>query len=292
MGAKHVIVVCNQKGGVGKTITAVTVAAELAILGHATLLIDADPQSNATACFFNAAEKPINLGLAHSLLSAQDSATGRLVPPRPLEDCRLTTEIVNLDLVPSTIGLALFDKEDGIRAIMMLRAALRSMKSEYEFVIIDTPPNLALLLSTTLVAATHILIPVDMGPFALDGLDDLMGSIFEAAQLNSGLKILGIVPTRYDKRTRISADCMERLRFVIEKSKNCRKLGVATEAITSTVINLATKLNETGDKRQPIQLFAPESRSAEEYAALTEELLQRLRFPPRQIALVTGTLNA
>lgn len=268
MSARYVLVVANQKGGVGKTTTAVCLSAELAIAGYKTLIIDADPQGNASQCFL---EHP-----------TKSSGLSGALNPRPgmrlklLDECAIATELVNLNIVPTGIELATFDRQQPMEAMTALRRIIAILDVDYDFVVIDTPPNLGLLLSTALIAATHVIVPVEMGHFALVGFDDLIYALWTASALNPELQLLGIVPTRLDKRTRRATECQERLHKIVADSKNCSLIGITTNHITKTVIHETTALGDCAKAHQPIQLFAPDSRGANEYEALCQELLERL----------------
>jgi chromosome partitioning protein len=246
-----VIAIANQKGGVGKSTTAAALATELAIREFETLLIDADPQSNATQIFL--APEMVQTSLADVLIGAGAS----------IAEKRVTTEIEHLDLVPATLSLANFDREPAL-SVTKLRAALRDLGDSYDFIIIDTPPNLGLLLTTALAAATHVLIPVQAAPFALTGLQDLLRVVQDARELNEGLAVLGAVCTLYDTRTSVSGASFRTLTEMMP--------GQTFE----TMIHRQTKLEEAPSMHQPIQLYAPTSRGAEQYSALTEEVLSKL----------------
>jgi chromosome partitioning protein len=145
-----------------------------------------------------------------------------------------------------------------------LRTALRDLGDSYDFIIIDTPPNFGLLLTTALTAATHVLIPVQAAPFALTGLQDLMSVVKNAQDLNEGLQVLGTVCTLYDTRTSVSGASYRALTEMMPDKS------------FETIIHRQTKLEEAPSMHQPIQLYAPSSRGAEQYAALTDEVLSRL----------------
>lgn len=262
-----VIAIANQKGGVGKTTTAASLSAELAINGKRTLLIDADPQANATKMFLR--DDEIKTSLADVLISspAQPSAS--------IQEKRQSTDLQNLDIVPATITLANFDREPPL-SIKKLRSVLKDISAEYDFVVIDTPPNFGLLLSTALIASDYVLIPVQAAPFALSGLGDLLTVIEDSKQLNEKLEVLGAVCTRYDARTKISKDSFAKL---TEMSK------VRDFQVFETIINQDTKLEASPDANQPIQLFAPDSRGADEYEKLGAELLEKLNVKPDKSAL-------
>jgi len=255
-----IIAIANQKGGVGKTTTATSLAAELAINGFRTLIIDDDPQGNATKTFLR--DDQVKTSLAEVLLNFPNQ------PAASIAEKRLTTVIVNLDIVPATIALANFDREPPL-SIKKLRSCLKEVDEDYDFVVIDTPPNFGLLLSAALIASDLVMIPVQAAPFALSGLDDLLTVIEDSRQLNEKLKILGAVCTRYDARTKISKESFQKL---IELS-NKRDFPVF-----ETVINQDTKLEASPGTNQPIQIFAPDSRGADEYSKLCSEVLQKLEF--------------
>lgn len=263
-----VIAICNQKGGVGKTTSACMIAAELALRDYRTLLIDADPQSNSTQVFLRTDE--VTTSLANVLLKRHG------VEASTLTEQRLSTEIEQLDIVPTTLPLALFDREEPL-AITRLRRALKAVETVYQFVIIDTPPNLGLLLTAALTASTHVIVPVEAAPFALNGLDDLFKTIEECrTNMNEDLQVLGSFCTRFDARTDVSARSLQDLRDFPQGK------------IFDTIIYERTKLKEAPAWHQPIQLLAPVSDSAKHYAALTDEILQRLALPTRarQLTLV------
>lgn len=254
----QIIAIANQKGGVGKTTTATSLGAEFAINGYRTLIIDGDPQGNATKTFLR--EDEIKTSLADVLLTNPNQKSASIA------EKRLTTALENLDIVPATIALANFDREPPL-AIKKLRSCLKDVESEYDFVVIDTPPNFGLLLSAALIASDLVLIPVQAAPFALSGLGDLLTVIEDSRQLNEKLEILGAVCTRYDARTKISKESFARLTELSAE----RKFNVF-----DTMINQDTKLEASPGTNQPIQIFAPESRGADEYAKLCGEILLRL----------------
>ena len=277
MPARNIITIANQKGGVGKTTTAVCLAAQLAINGYRTLLLDADPQANATQCLFDAH------GVSPGLASALHFQGGTV---KNLGECAVTTELLNLDIVPTGIELATFDRQQPMEAMTALRRAISRLEIDYDFIVIDTPPNLGLLLSAALIAATHVIVPVEMGHFALVGFDDLIYALWSARTLNPDLKLLGIVPTRVDKRTRRATECFEKLKHIVNSSKNCELFSVSVSHITKTVIHETSSLGDCAKVHQPIQLFAPLSRGAEEYTELCEELLEKLNFNTRSLKVV------
>ncbi len=250
-----IIAIANQKGGVGKSTTAATVATELAIREYETLLIDADPQGNATQIFFS--PEQVTSTLSDVLIG------GGSDPAASLVEKGLTTAIPKLDMVAANINLAKFERESPL-SITKLRSALKVVSNRYDFAIIDTPPNLGLLLTATLTAADYVIIPVKAAPFALFGYDDLMDAISGARSLNENLRILGTLCTMFDKRMNVSGASLLELK---EKSG---------DLAFSTVIHAQAKLEESPFVHQPIQVYAPNTRGAQQYAELTDEILERV----------------
>lgn len=250
-----IIAIANQKGGVGKSTTAATVATELAIREYETLLIDADPQGNATQIFFS--PEQVTSTLSDVLIG------GGSDPAASLVEKGLTTAIPKLDMVAANINLAKFERESPL-SITKLRSALKVVSNRYDFAVIDTPPNLGLLLTATLTAADYVIIPVKAAPFALFGYDDLMDAISGARSLNENLRILGTLCTMFDKRMNVSGASLLELK---EKSG---------DLAFSTVIHAQAKLEESPFVHQPIQVYAPNTRGAQQYAELTDEILERV----------------
>lgn len=253
-----IIAIANQKGGVGKTATSASLATELAINGYKTLLIDADPQSNLTATFLS--PEAVTTSLADIILNEPKAA------PIKLSTKVLTTEIDNLDIVPSTLSLAKFDRESP-ESMANLSDALQDV--DYDFVIIDTPPHFGLLLSASLMAADLVLIPVMPAPYALQGLEDLSEVIEKMKKYQRNLQVLGVVCTRFDKRTRVSKNSL------VELQQIAANLGVH---FFDTVIHDDTKLEASSGEHKPIQLHDPNARSADDYANLANEILEKLEM--------------
>jgi chromosome partitioning protein len=262
------IAVANQKGGVGKTTTTASLAAELAINGYQTLVIDADPQANLTRMFlpFDA----VTTSLAEVIVQRPSAKSSSIL------EQRLSTAIVGLDIVPTSIGLASFERE-APAAIKRIRSSLKDVNTYYDFVLIDTPPNLGLLLSASLLASDGVIVPVQVAPFALQGLQDLLEVINDIKDLNENIKILGAVATQYDKRTRIAKESFEDL------SATCNKYGIE---VFQTIIHKDTNLESSPRVHQPIQLFEPDSRGANEYAELGIEVLQKFNLNKPNLTVV------
>ncbi|MDQ3917794.1 MAG: ParA family protein [Acidobacteriota bacterium] len=249
------IAIANQKGGVGKSTTAASVATELALREYETLLIDSDPQGNATQIFCDPAA--VEHTLSDVLIGGGNEPAASLLAKG------FTTAIPHLDLIAANIKLANFERESPL-SITKLRAALREVADRYDFVVIDTPPNLGLLVTAALAAADYVVIPVKAAPFSLNGYDDLMDTINSAKNLNERLKVLGTVCTLFDRRTSVSGSSLLEIK---ER---------AGELLFSTVIHDQTKLEESPSVHQPIQVYAPNTRGAIQYAELTDEILSRI----------------
>ena len=249
------ISIANQKGGVGKSTTAASVASELAMRGYETLLVDGDPQANVTSHFL--APDQIGTSIADVLIESEQREK------LPLEAAIVTTEMEHLDIVPSKLRFARFEKEPAI-AINRLRSKLAPLSTTYDFVIVDTPPTLGQILTTPLLASTHMVVPVAASPLAQDGLDDLIGTFEEVRSTNPDLVLLGMVCTMFDGRTAVAAESYRSLK---------ERYG---PKVFETIIHRNVKLEESPAFHQPVQLYAPNSRGALLYSELTDEILKRL----------------
>ena len=254
-----VIAVANQKGGVGKTTTTINLSAALAMNGANVLVVDCDPQGNATS------------GLdVKSKVRAEENYTSYdlMTSDVPVKDCLQTIKLTNevtIGIIPSDVNLSAAESDlnnvDGRNFI--LRDKLQGIKNDYDFIIIDCPPSLTVLTINALAAADSVIIPIQCEFYAMEGLSQLMQTINLARlRLNSGLKIEGILFTMYDTRTNLSQEVVNNVKEVIK------------ERIFNSVIPRNVKLAEAPSFGLPICIYDPRSSGALAYNSLAMEILR------------------
>lgn len=250
-----VIGVINQKGGVGKTTTAVSLSAYLAAAGKRTLLVDEDSQGNATSGLTMQKD-----GFPHTLYDV-------LVNDVPPKDAVYKTAVKRLSLLPSSIALAGAEIElvgEENREVR-LRRAIDTLKDDFDFILIDCPPSLGLMTVNALTAADTIIIPIQAEFYALEGLTQLVKTVETVTRhLNPGLSILGILLTMFDGRTNLSLQVAEEVK---------KYFG---QKVFRTVIPRTVKLSEAPSFGEPISIYAPKSKGAAAYKSLCREVLKRV----------------
>ncbi len=252
-----IISVTNQKGGVGKTTTAVNISAALAFMGKSTLLVDTDPQANST---ISAVSDPSKY--EKSLYDVMvDSGSN-------IEEIIANSTIPGLDVAISKISMAKLETSllGSIDSHYRLKDMLSHVKKKYEYIIIDTPPTLGMITLNALVASNFILIPIQSSFLCLEGTDDLLETVEKVKKVaNPSLQIIGVLVTLHDKRTNISKDVLVRIKKVFGKQ------------VFREVISKSVKLEESPAYKESIFTFAPNSVGAMQYKSVVKELLRRAK---------------
>lgn len=249
-----IITLANQKGGVGKTTSAINIAASLAILEHKTLLIDADPQANATS------------GVGLDVRTIKTSLYECLVNEINPKDIIIETDTPNLHIIPSHVDLVGAEIEliNHPNREKILKQTLAAIRDEYDFIIIDCSPSLGLITVNALTASDSVIIPVQCEYFALEGLGKLLNTIkIVQKRLNEELEIEGILLTMYDPRLRLSNQVVDEIKKHFEN------------IVYDTIIHRNTKLGEAPSYGKPVVMYDADSKGADQYMSLAKEILQR-----------------
>ena len=251
-----VITVTNQKGGVGKTTTSINIAFYLAKSGKRTLLIDFDPQGNASS------------GLGVSKEDLEHTVSDVILGTIDANQAIYKTDFKHLDLIPSTPQLADIEVKiaNAQNRFVLLRSAIKSISDNYDYIIIDSPPSLSLLTVNGMIAANYILLPVQTEFYALEGVAQLLETMKLVKKVaNPELRILGVLATMYDKRTSLSSQVLAEIKKYFK------------ELVFKTTIPRNIRLAEAPSHGAPIGKYDAFSRGAKAYKQLTQEILERTK---------------
>ena len=258
------ITICNQKGGVGKTTTAINLSTSLAVAGKKVLIIDIDPQGNATS--------GIGLDKNTTAYSGYHIILGEV----PAADAIVQTQVPNLDIIPSNINLTGAEVE--LVSVMgrehRLRKGLEGIKDRYDYIMIDCPPSLGLLTINALTAADSILIPIQCEYYALEGLSQLVRTVSLVKEnLNPNLEIEGVLLTMADYRTNLTREVINEVRTFFSTDQGSSYGG--RDKVYKTIIPRSIKLTEAPGFGKPIAVYDSNSQGAKNYANLAQEMLQK-----------------
>jgi len=249
-----VIAVSNQKGGVGKTTSAVNLAAVFGALGKRVLLVDTDPQGNATS------------GVGIDRRKTKGSSYDIIVDGKSVSECLIKTEFKNLDIIPSSLDLAAAELEivDRNHRESLLKAALAPVKANYDYILIDCPPSLGLITTNALCAADTVLLPIQCEYYALEGLSQLMNSVRRVKRMyNPRLDIEGVVLTMYDGRLNLTQQVVAEVKKYFPKK------------VYSTPIPRGVRISEAPSYGMPVIYYDKSCKGSEAYMALGKEILKK-----------------
>jgi chromosome partitioning protein len=250
-----IVAIANQKGGVGKTTTAINLAAAMAHKRHKTLLVDLDPQGNATLSFIDPHGPEYTV---YDMLVKPDVTASQAVASTPLDE---------LDVIGSRISLAKAEAKlmGEFDSHFRLKDKLSTIAPLYDYIVLDTPPTLGILTVNALVAATHLIVPIQSSYYSLEGTDDLLDTYEKIrSRPNPELRFLGVVITLHDKRTNLGRDVKGQIQ------------NVFGDKVFQTTISKSVRLEESPAYKQDIFKFAPNSSGAVEYYSLSEEVIGRV----------------